>query len=308
MSSEDPMQASRFLSRGGERVDVRPPTEADTAAYAQAVTRSARRLADFAIPDPHNLNAVIAAQSPTYRTFLIVARDAEGDHGLVGRVNVSNIVRGAFRNATIGYDSYDPYAGRGLFAEGLEIVVDIAFAEEPEGLGLHRVEANIQPTNTRSAGLVRSLGFIHEGFSRDYLNLPGKDDPHRSWRDHDRYAMLSVDWPAVPYRPHRPHRMALVINGVPGVDAKPLADLVAAELSLPVFSTRTIPDVSIIWDLLRHSPVGGVVECHASPVELRIGLARAGFEGGRVPVVDPVADPSKRAVVDLALKVRAAFP
>lgn len=287
---------------------MRPPTEADTAAYREAVTRSARRLADFAIPDPHNLHDIIAAQSPAYRTFMIVARETEDDHGLVGRVNVSNIVRGAFRNATIGYDSYDPYAGRGLFAEGLEVVIDIAFAAEPEGLGLHRIEANIQPTNTRSAGLIRSLGFIHEGFSRDYLNLPGKNDPERSWRDHDRYAMLSVDWPAVPYRAHRPHRMALVINGVPGVDAKPLANLVAAELSLPVFSIRTVPEIPMIWELLHHSPVGGVVECHVSPVELRIGLARAGFEAGAVPVVEPVADPSKREVVDLALKVRAAFP
>lgn len=289
-------------------MEVRPPTQADTTAYREAVTRSARRLADFAIPDPHNLHDIIAAQSPAYRTFLIAARVTEGEHGLVGRVNVSNIVRGAFRNATIGYDSYDPYAGRGLFAEGLEVVIDIAFAAEPEGLGLHRIEANIQPTNTRSAGLIRSLGFIHEGFSRDYLDLPGKDDPRRTWRDHDRYAMLSTDWPAVPYRPHRPRRMALVINGVPGVEAKPLANLVAAELSLPVFSIRTVPEVPMIWELLHQSPPGGVVECHVSPVELRIGLARAGFEGGQVPVVEPVADPSRREVVDLALKVRAAFP
>jgi ribosomal-protein-alanine N-acetyltransferase len=208
----------------------------------------------------------------------------------------------------MGYDAYDPYAGRGLFAEGLELVIDIAFSDEPAGMGLHRIEANIQPTNIRSAGLIRSLGFVHEGFSRDYLNLPGKDDPRRAWRDHDRYAMLSSDWPAVPYRPHRPHRMALVINGVPGVEGKPLANLVAAELSLPVFSVRTLTDTAVVWELLRQSPVGGVVECHVSPVELRVGIARAGFETGQVPVIEPVADPTKREVVDIALRVRAAFP
>jgi ribosomal-protein-alanine N-acetyltransferase len=292
----------------GERVVVHPATNADTAAYTEAVTRSARRLADFAIPDPNNLRDVVAAQSPSYRTFMIHARDPEGEHGLVGRVNVSNVVRGAFRSATIGYDAYDPYAGRGLFAEGLELVIDIAFSDEPAGMGLHRIEANIQPTNTRSAGLIRSLGFVHEGFSRDYLNLPGRNDPHRAWRDHDRYAMLSSDWPAVPYRPHRPHRMALVINGVPGVEAKPLANLVAAELSLPVFSVRNVPDTSVLWELLRQSPVGGVVECHVSPVELRMGVARAGFETGQVPVIEPVSDPTKREVVDIALRVRAAYP
>lgn len=311
MSSDTPLEHGSVpppLSRMGERVEVRPPTQADTAAYAEAVTRSARRLSDFAIPDPNNLGDVLAAQSPGYRTFMIRARDPEGDHGLVGRVNVSNVVHGAFRSATIGYDAYDPYAGRGLFAEGLELVIDIAFSDEPSGMGLHRIEANIQPTNSRSAGLVRNLGFVHEGFSRDYLYLPGRHDQRRAWRDHDRYAMLSSDWPAVPYRPHRPHRMALIINGVPGVDGKPLANLVAAELSLPVFSVRNVPDAAVLWELLRQSPVGGVVECHVSPVELRIGIARAGFEAGQVPVIEPVADPTKREVVDIALRVRAAFP
>ncbi|MDN5797440.1 MAG: GNAT family N-acetyltransferase [Intrasporangium sp.] len=287
---------------------VRSPTHADAAAYAQAVTRSTRRLSDFAVPDPDNLVGLIGAQSPTFRTFLIHARDREGEHGIVGRVNVSNVARGSFRSATMGYDAYDPYAGRGLFAEGLEIVIDTVFSDEPAGMGLHRIEANIQPTNTRSAGLVRSLGFVHEGFSRDYLSLPSKDDPARTWRDHDRYAMLASDWPAVPYRPHRPHRMALVINGVPGVDGRGVANLVAAELSLPVFSIRTVPDPAVLWELLRQSSIGGVVECHVSPVELRIGLARSGLEAAQVPVIEPVADPSKREVVDIALRVRAAYP
>jgi ribosomal-protein-alanine N-acetyltransferase len=303
-----PGRPDRPLCATGERVDVRPPTEADTAAYVEAVSRSARRLSDFAVPDPHNLPAVIASQSPTYRTFMIHALDPEGDHGLVGRVNVANVVRGAFLSATIGYDSYDPYAGRGLFAEGLELVVGLAFADEPVGMGLHRVEANIQPSNVRSAGLVRSLGFVHEGFSREFLNIPGLGDRHRAWRDHDRYAMLASEWPAVPYRPHRPHRMALVINGILSVEAKPLAHLVAAELSLPVFSSRAVTETPVLWELLRHSPVGGVVECHISPVELRIGLARAGFEAREAVVVDPIADPTKQQVTALALRVRAAYP
>ena len=58
-----------------------------------------------------------------------------------------------------------PTSGR-AFAEGLQIILDIVFADEPQGMGLHRVEANIQPANVRSAGLVRSLGFVHEGSPR----------------------------------------------------------------------------------------------------------------------------------------------
>ena len=202
----------RPFTATGERVEVRPPSPADIEAYAAAVTLSERRLADFAMPDPHNLPLVLDNQSPTYRTFMVHALEPEGSHGLVGRINVANVVGGAFRSATVGYDSYDPYAGRGLFAEGLRLALDLVFADQPQGMGLHRVEANIQPANHRSAGLVRSLGFVHEGFSRDFLHLPGLDG-RRDWRDHDRFTMLSTDWPAVPYRPHGHRRIACVVTG-----------------------------------------------------------------------------------------------
>lgn len=295
------------LSVRGQRVEVHPPTPADTAAYRDAVTRSAKRLADYAVPDPTNFPAILRAQGASYRTFLIHALEPGGDHGLVGRVNVTNVVLGSFRSATMGYDAYDPYAGRGLFVEGLELVVGLIFDDEPQGMGLHRVEANIQPTNSRSAGLVRSLGFVHEGFSRDYLHIPGPDG-RRDWRDHDRYAMLATDWPAVPYRPHRPHRMAAVVNGVLGMESPTLAQLLGVELSLPVYSSRTVAETAVLWELLRQSPVGGVVECHISAVELRMGLARAALDPAAVPIVPPMTEPTKQGVTALALKVRAAYP
>lgn len=293
------------LTAAGERVEVRPPTEADVPAYVDAVTQSATRLSEFAVPDPHNLPAVIANQSPTYRTFMVLALDPQGGHGLVGRINVSNVVRGAFRSATMGYDAYDPYAGRGLFAEGLALVVSLVFANEPRGMGLHRLEANIQPANTRSAGLVRSLGFIHEGFSRDYLHLPGADG-RRAWRDHDRYAVLSSDWPAVPFRRHSPHRLVVVVNATPTWDSTSLARQLSAELALPLLSTLHVPPAEI-WSVLESSPIGAVVEGHFSAAELRMGLARARLDPTKVPVLDPVADVSKRDVTGLALRVRAAY-
>jgi len=62
-------------------------------------------------------------------------------------------------------------------------------------LKLHRLEANIQPGNSRSIALVRSLGFENEGFSPLSLKVCGK------WRDHERWALLSERW-----RGHRPTR------------------------------------------------------------------------------------------------------
>jgi ribosomal-protein-alanine N-acetyltransferase len=66
---------------------------------------------------------------------------------------------------------------------GLELVLARAFGE----LGLHRLEANIQPKNLRSKELVRRSGFRCEGLSPRYLKIAGR------WRDHERWAITVED-------------------------------------------------------------------------------------------------------------------
>jgi ribosomal-protein-alanine N-acetyltransferase len=68
--------------------------------------------------------------------------------------------------------------------EGVRAVLGRVFGD----LGLHRVEANIQPANLRSIALVRRLGFEKEGFSRRYLKVDG------DWRDHERWALRAESW------------------------------------------------------------------------------------------------------------------
>ncbi|WP_322010740.1 GNAT family N-acetyltransferase [Paraburkholderia sp. J12] len=110
----------------------------------------------------------------------LIAREAESND-IVGVVNLNEIVAGVFQSAYLGYYGMQRYAGRGYMTEALRAAIDYAFND----LGLHRLEANIQPGNEASIALVRRLGFQKEGFSPRYLRIDGE------WRDHERWALLA---------------------------------------------------------------------------------------------------------------------
>jgi ribosomal-protein-alanine N-acetyltransferase len=100
---------------------------------------------------------------------------------IVGVVNINEIVAGAFQSAYLGYYGMARFGRRGVMTEAVGSAVNHAFGE----LGLHRLEANIQPANHASIALVRRLGFQKEGFSPRYLRINGE------WQDHERWAVLA---------------------------------------------------------------------------------------------------------------------
>ncbi len=104
-----------------------------------------------------------------------------GSGAVVGVFNASQISRGNFLSANLGYYACVPYAGRGLMREALPQVIAHLFGE----IGLHRIEANIQPGNAASIALARGAGFRLEGFSPRYLRIDGV------WQDHERWALLA---------------------------------------------------------------------------------------------------------------------
>ncbi len=122
--------------------------------------------------------AAPAARDPrraTHAGFVVLRAD---DDALVGVFNFSEIVRGSFQSAFLGYYAFAPLAGEGYMAEGLSLALGAAFGT----LRLHRVEVNVQPGNKRSLAFVRRAGFVREGYSRRYVKIGGR------WRDHVRFA------------------------------------------------------------------------------------------------------------------------
>ena len=99
----------------------------------------------------------------------------------IGQANLSNVQRGPFQAATLGYHIDGALEGRGLMREALELTVIYAFGP----LGLNRVMANYIPGNERSAKLLAKLGFVEEGYARNYLFIDG------AWRDHVLTACLN---------------------------------------------------------------------------------------------------------------------
>lgn len=118
--------------------------------------------------------------SPTHIAFWILTETGE----IAGVANISEIVRGRFRSGYLSYYAFAPHSGRGYMTQGIRAVLAKAF----RSLGLHRLEANIQPGNESSRRLVQRLGFRLEGYSPRYLKIAGR------WRDHERWAITAEDW------------------------------------------------------------------------------------------------------------------
>jgi [ribosomal protein S5]-alanine N-acetyltransferase len=165
-------------------VSLSAPTTADADEFIAAAQASAELQGPWvSAPDTAERYAAFLARAAREDQGSYLIRHTECGR-LVGYVNINNIVRGALCSGYLGYAAFASHAGRGLMTAGLRAVVSDAFAS----LGLHRLEANIQPDNIRSLRLVQRLGFRREGFSPRYLLVDGQ------WRDHERWAVLAEDW------------------------------------------------------------------------------------------------------------------
>ena len=163
-------------------VRLRPPAEGDRAAFLAAARRSRDLHHPWTVaPDTDDAfdRYLERSAQPTQSCRLVLTDEGE----LVGVYNLSEIVMGLFQNAYLGYYAFAPLAGTGLMRAAMPLVFAHAFGE----VGLHRLQANVQPGNERSRRLLETTGWREEGFAPRYLFIDG------AWRDHVLYAITAED-------------------------------------------------------------------------------------------------------------------
>jgi ribosomal-protein-alanine N-acetyltransferase len=164
------------------RVILRPAASSDEGEFL-ALTRASASLHHpwMSLPaTPEDFRAYLGRyEQPGQESLLVCLR---GTGAIAGLVNINSIIRGRFQCGSLAYAAFAPTAGQGYLTEGLGLAVRYAFGQ----LRLHRLEANIQPGNHASLGLVRRLGFRREGYSPEMLFIDG------AWRDHERWAITAA--------------------------------------------------------------------------------------------------------------------
>ena len=182
-----PDAATSLLVAGelrSERLLLRLPDASMAQALSDYYLRNAQHFAPYCPRRPpgfHSVEAwreraaalrqgVISGQA--LHLLLFLARGAREE--LIGDINFTHIVRGAFQAAYLGYQLDREQVGRGLMLEALTASIAHVF----QRMNLHRLMANYIPSNERSGRLLRRLGFSVEGYARDYLFIDGM------WKDH----------------------------------------------------------------------------------------------------------------------------
>jgi ribosomal-protein-alanine N-acetyltransferase len=166
------------------RVVLRPPTASDQDEFIARMraSRRAHRPWIYMPETPERYAAYLSRVDDPRAALFLACRT--GDGAIVGFLNISEIVRGSLKSGFLGYGGVAEFAGQGYMTEAMQLLLREAFTR----LGLHRLEANIQPGNTPSIALAKRSGFELEGFSPRYLKVGGR------WRDHERWAIRAETW------------------------------------------------------------------------------------------------------------------
>lgn len=103
---------------------------------------------------------------------------------VVGVANFTSISGFPTYLCNLGYSIAESEQGKGLMTEALQGAIHYMFAET----NLHRIEANYMASNARSSRVLEKLGFVIEGYAKDYILINGR------WEDHVRTGLSNSAW------------------------------------------------------------------------------------------------------------------
>lgn len=243
-------------------ITIREPKYQDKADFLRAVARS-QSLHQPWVSTPvtsEDFKKYIQRSQEKNEKYFLVFKGGN----IAGVFNISGIARGYFKSAYLGFYVFSGYENQGIMTAGLKLVLRQVFDE----LKLHRIEANIQPENTRSINFVKRNKFRYEGFSPRYLKI------EEIWRGHEHWAITYEDYirdnpdilekdciELVPYNPKWPELAGIEINkirstfpsefisdiqhvgstAIPGLSAKPIIDIQIAVNSLEIAKLIAVP-------------------------------------------------------------------
>ena len=102
---------------------------------------------------------------------------------LAGRITVTDVARGLFCSASLGYWIAADRTGRGLATHAVRTVLDDCFITHR----LHRLEAGTLVDDLASPAVLRRTGFTIIDRAPDYLRIAGR------WRDHLLFQRIAED-------------------------------------------------------------------------------------------------------------------
>lgn len=201
----------------GPAVSVRVVRPEDAARLCELETRNRQELEIGAPARPEDWFTVdgqseaiahaLASREAGQSLPLVIEAEVQGSRQVVGRVGLSAIIRGAFCSASLGYWVDASMTGRGIATQAVRLASAAAF----QGLGLHRLQAEVQVGNEASIRVLERCGFEEYGLARSYLHLGGR------WADCRLLQLLNPAW-GEGSRP-QPEESAATEQGDEGVPA-----------------------------------------------------------------------------------------
>lgn len=176
----------KLLALDGDRVSLKlasPENAEDYLLYYTENREFLRALEPHRDPEFYTLKGQRKSLDESYRQYmngLAINFGVYYSGKLIGKVQLSNLVYGGFRSATLGYALHKEFEGKGLMNDALKTVIEYAFVE----LELHRIEASTLLDNIKSQNVLKRLGFKLVGINEKYLYINGK------WQDHYTFSLI----------------------------------------------------------------------------------------------------------------------